>query len=105
MWMGLRSRKQHMAVIKTFVFVFVLPAIAISIVQMLLMITFAGFGGGGRQVIGPAIMCVLWVIKDAGFILWARRNLYSHFREGVAGIHLPRREFQPLETLRSFGRA
>ena len=105
MWMGLRSRKQHMAVIKTFVFVFVLPAIAIGIIQMLLMMTFSGFGGGGRQVLGPAIMCVLWVIKDAGFILWARRNLHSHFREGVAGINLPRREFQPLETLRSFGRA
>jgi ABC-type transport system involved in multi-copper enzyme maturation permease subunit len=105
MWMGLRSRKQHMAVIKTFVFVFVLPAIAIAIVQMFLMIAFAGFGGAGGQALVPAIMCVLWVIKDAAFILSARGNLYGHFREGVAGIHLPRPAFQPLEAIRSFGRA
>ena len=108
MWMGLRSRKQHMAVIKTFVFVFILPAVAIGIVQMILMITvsFAGFGGTGGQVLGPAITCVLWVMKDAAFILWARRNLYWHFREGVAGINSPRPVFKPLETIRSgFGRA
>jgi len=105
MWMGLRSRKQHMAVIKTFVFVFILPAFAISIVQMILMITFAGFAGTGRPLLGPAITCVLWVMKDAAFILWSRRNLYWHFREGVAGINLPRPVFQPLEAIRSLARA
>jgi ABC-type transport system involved in multi-copper enzyme maturation permease subunit len=100
MWMGLRSRKQHMAVIKTFVFVFILPAVAIGIVQMILMITFAGFAGTGRQALGPTITCILWVMKDAAFILWARRNLYWHFREGVAGINVSRPVFQPLEAIR-----
>jgi len=107
MWMGLRSRKQHMAVIKTFVFVFILPAIAITIVQMTLMFTvsFAGFRGMAQQVLGLAISGLLWVIKDAAFLLWARRNLYWHFREGVAGINSPRPVFKPLEAIRRFGRA
>ncbi len=100
MWMGLRSRRPHMAVIKTFVLVFILPAIAISIVQMILMITVSFTGLVGRQVLGPAITCLLWVLKDAAFILWARHNLYRHFREGVAGINLTRPVFQPLEAIR-----
>ena len=105
MWMGLRSRKPHMAVIKTFVLVFIVPGIAIGIVQMILMIAVSFTGLVGREVLGPAITCVLWVIKDAAFILWARRKLYRHFREGVAGIDSPRRVFKPLEAIRSFGRA
>jgi len=107
MWMGLRSRKQHMAVIKTFVFVFILPGVAIGIVQMILMITvpFTGFRGMAQQLFVLTISCLLWVMKDAAFILWARHNLHGHFREGVAGINPPRPVFKPLEAIRSFGRA
>jgi hypothetical protein len=92
MWIGLRSRKPHIAVIKTFAFVFLLPAVAITIVQTILMIavSFAGGGGAVREVVGPAVTGFLWVLKDAVFILWARRNLYGNFREAVAGINLRR---------------
>jgi hypothetical protein len=43
----------------------------------------------------------LWVVKDAVFILWARRNLYGHFREGVAGINSPRPVFSAQKAIRS----
>ena len=107
MWMGLRSRKPHVAVIKTFAFVFVLPAVAITILHTILMmnVSFGGGGGVGREVLGPAVTGFVWAVKDAVFILWSRRNLYRHFREGVAGINLPRPALRPLEAIRSFGRA
>jgi hypothetical protein len=107
MWMGLRSRKPHVAVIKTFAFVFVLPAVAITILHTILMmsVSFGGGGGVGREVLGPAVTGFVWAVKEAVFILWSRRNLYRHFREGVAGINLPRPALRPLEAIRSFGRA
>ncbi len=103
MWMGLRSRKPHIAVIKTFAFVFLLPAVAITILQTILVIAVSLGGGGGvvREIIGPTITGVLWVVKDAVFILWARRNLYGHFREGVAGINSPRPVFSAQKAIRS----
>jgi hypothetical protein len=89
MWIGLRSRKPHIAVIKTFVFVFLLPAVAIMVLQAILMIG-VSLAGRTAEVLGPAITGFLWVVKDAVFIVWARRNLYRNFREAVAGINLRR---------------
>jgi ABC-type transport system involved in multi-copper enzyme maturation permease subunit len=93
MWMGLRSRKPHIAIIKTFVFVLIIPFVGLAIIQTFLMIgvTFAmGFSSTASQLLAPAVGCFLWVVKDAAFFFWARRNLYWNFREAVAGIDLPR---------------
>lgn len=85
MWMGLRSRKAHVAVIKTLVFVFVLPFIGLGLFQLILTFGFA-FAGRMPDWLPPTASCVLWVAKDVIFIWWSRRRLHRHFRETVAGI-------------------
>jgi hypothetical protein len=88
MWMGLRSRKAHVAIIKTLVFVFVLPLIAIGILQVALTFTI-GLRWGLPQWLTPVVVCALCVAKDVAFTVWARRQLYTRFREAVAGIERP----------------
>jgi hypothetical protein len=100
MWMGLRSRKAHLAVIKTLVFVFVLPYIGLGLLQGILMFAFA-FGGRMPDWLAPTASCVLWVIKDVIFILASRRRLHTRFRETVAGIEtkpLPAKAKAPTPT-------
>jgi len=92
MWVGLRSRKPHIAIIKTYVAILIVPGIVITMLQGMLMIG-VNLAGIGWELLPTAVTCVLWVAKDALFILWARRNLYGRFREAVAGIDLPRRSF------------
>jgi hypothetical protein len=102
MWMGLRSQKPHLAIIKTFVFVFVVPVIALGIAQTFLAFSIgfaAGFNTVFGQLLTPAITCSLWVGKDIGFILWSRRQLDHHFREAVAGLAMPRAPRKELAEL------
>lgn len=89
MWMGLRSRKAHVAIIKTLVFVFVLPFIGLGLFQLMLTFGFA-FAGRMPDWLPPIASCVLWVIKDVIFIWWSRRRLHTRFRETVAGIETKR---------------
>ena len=93
MWMGLRSRKPHTAIIKTFVFVFIIPVVGLGIAQTFLSV-YMGFSGGFsstlNQLITPVVTGILWVAKDAAFVVWSRRKLDNHFREAVAGLDLPR---------------
>src|SRR5688572_19257498 len=100
MWLGLRSRRPHIAVIKTYVFVLIIPGVALSIIMGILMIGLS-LAGNYEQVLLTVITTLLWVVKDVALILWARRNLYSRFRDAVAGIDLPRRSFRPVNLLRA----
>jgi hypothetical protein len=100
MWMGLRSRKAHVAIIKTLVFVFVLPFIGLGLFQLILTFTFA-FRGRMPDWLPPAASCVLWVIKDVIFIRWSRGRLYTRFRETVAGIETKR--VRAADRVREYG--
>ena len=42
-----------------------------------------------------AVTTVLYLIKDIAFALWARRKLYSEFRERAAGVAAPIRPALP----------
>ena len=99
MWFGLRSRRPHIAVIKTYVFVLIVPAIVLSILMGILMIGFSR-AGMYEDWLPTIITTLLWVIKDIITILWARRNLYSRFHDAVAGTDLPRRSANPLNLFR-----
>jgi ABC-type transport system involved in multi-copper enzyme maturation permease subunit len=100
MWLGLRSRRPHIAVIKTYVLVLIIPGVALSIIMGILMIALS-LAGNYEQVLPTVITTLLWVIKDVALILWARRNLNWRFRVAVAGIDLPRRSFRPVKLLRA----
>lgn len=93
MWMGLTNRKLTMAVIKTVVFVQVLPWIA----QMFMMgfgMAFIGvimakaFASGGTMPfwIGMLPSMAFTLGKNIFFIAWARKRLFTRFRDAVTGI-------------------
>ncbi len=79
MWLGLVNRKASVALMKTFLFVMIIPWFATTLLQIiqifLLSKTFFGLP------LLTWITTFLWVVKDIAFILWARRNLYSRLRE------------------------
>ncbi|MBI3191500.1 MAG: hypothetical protein HYZ36_02465 [Pedosphaera parvula] len=82
MWMGLTSRKVHVAVIKTLVFVQVLPTFALMLVQGLLM-----FGAAFNQWpfwIGSIVTVVLTIGVHVAFALGSRRALLGNLRQRVA---------------------
>jgi hypothetical protein len=82
MWMGLTSKKASLAVIKTIVFVQVLPSVALAFLQGLLMfgLAFAQWPGW----IPGLIITVAAVAVHGSFIIFARRQLFTRFREVVA---------------------
>jgi hypothetical protein len=83
MWMGLTTKKPNIAVIKTFVFVQVIPWFVLTILQIFTSFSFARFGISSFMV-STVIMTLLWVSKDIAFIIWARRKLYSQLRDVAA---------------------
>lgn len=93
MWMGLTTKKANHAVIKTIVFVRVLPFVGLAFVQLGLQLSFSMTGGLSRWWITQIIVAVLAVILDVLFIRHARRRLLRDLRgvaaqssgEGVAG--------------------
>ena len=89
MWMGLTTKKNTMAVVKTFAFVIVLPWLALMFLQGFLMgFLFAyslGRGGvfGGWFWLGPAVIAAVNLGKDIFFICWSRRKLLTRFRDTI----------------------
>jgi ABC-type transport system involved in multi-copper enzyme maturation permease subunit len=82
MWMGLTSKKASLAVIKTIVFVQVVPGVALTFLSGLLMfgMAFAQWPGWMPGV----ILTVVTVGVHGTFIMVARRHLFTRFRETVA---------------------
>ena len=83
MWMGLITKKANHAVIKTIVFVQVLPFVALVFVQLGFQIGFSITGGFGSWWITQIIVAVLAVILNVLFIRHARKRLLNDLR-GVA---------------------
>jgi len=103
MWMGLTSKNNNVVTLKTLLFVQVIPwfvitfASAMVIPLLLLPALFkSGLGASGRTsavtsqmtnwfpLVSVALTALLSIAKDVGFILLARRQLYSSFRERAA---------------------
>ena len=98
MWMGMTSRNANLATLKTFLLVQVAPWLGISFLStmgtwMLLIpgITRIKSGTAGVPaiyawfpVIMTAFACMLSLGKDVSFVVWARNQLYTKFRERAA---------------------
>ena len=90
MWMGLNSRSSNMATLKTIEFVEVIPWFVASFAAMIivpLMLIPSLFRGAGSQMmmwyplITGLMSATLYLGKNAAFILWSRKKLYTQFRE------------------------
>jgi hypothetical protein len=87
MWMGVITRKPNLAVLKTLLFVYVLPLIVMWFVQLMLYAMVGVFGGGTGRIyfwIPTLVAGVLAVAIDLVFIVVAWRKLMGSFRETVA---------------------
>ena len=97
MWMGLNSKNANLATLKTIACVQIIPWFAVSFVAGMAAALFfmsslgrAALGGvpsGGMiwyPLIVSGITTLLYLAKDIGFILWARKKLYCEFRERAA---------------------
>jgi hypothetical protein len=87
MWMGVITRKPNLAVLKTLLFVYVLPWIVLSFVQGALYMSVAFMGSGGmglRLWVPPLVAGALAVVVDLVFFTVAWRRLMGNFRETVA---------------------
>ena len=85
MWMGVTSKKVNAAVIKTVVFVKVLPWLAMMFINMLLIfVIFAASRGSFGMWVPQLITFLVAIGGDVAFILVARRKLLKNFRELVA---------------------
>lgn len=91
MWMGLRSRKPNHAILKTLVFVQVLPWVGMMIALMLLMFAWSSWTRGTPGIFGiygiwlpQAVTLVGAVALDIAFIVFARRRLLRDLREVAA---------------------
>jgi hypothetical protein len=98
MWMGLTSKNTSLAVLKTIVFVQILPWLVISFASGLLGVAISmsrafrsGFSSPAASATFTVLLpfavglvaSVLALGKDVGLILWARRKLYTAAREQV----------------------
>lgn len=111
MWMGLTSRNNNLATLKTLVFVQVIPwfvisfgsAMLVSLIMMprLIKAGMAGSGpaGGGMMLWFPllstALSLLMSLAKDIGFIIFARSRLYRCYREEAARVIAPMRYALP----------
>ena len=99
MWMGLTSRSANLATLKTILFVQVIPWLVISFGSSMIIGLAVGFlfVKAGAKASSPSTWLVWWpllsaalsatlsVVKDIGFIIWARSKLRRSFREQAAG--------------------
>jgi hypothetical protein len=87
MWMGLTNRKITIAVLKTILFICVLPWVVGIFVQIGCVMTCA-FATGGRSGIPMWLAFIppmlLEFAKNIFFIAWSRRRLLTRFRQTVA---------------------
>jgi hypothetical protein len=106
LWAGLTSRTTNIATLKTMALVQIIPWFAVSfassmVVPLIMMPRLIGGGTWGPQMmawyplITSAVATILYVGKDVGFILWARRNLYTKFRERAVYALAPIRPAPP----------
>jgi hypothetical protein len=102
MWMGMNSKTNHLATLKTIAFVQVLPWFVITFASTLTipLLLMQGFLGGASfmvwyRLFSIAFTAVLSLGKDTAFILWSRKKLYSDFRDRVAEVSTPTRTFLP----------
>src|SRR5207244_2435684 len=96
MWMGMTSKSANLATLKTIVFVWAVPGLIITfgsyMVISMVMIPFLARAGGSQPsnflmwwpLLSAALAAILCLAKDLGFFVWARRKLYSSFREEAA---------------------
>jgi len=86
MWMGLTSKKANVAVIKTIVFVQVIPLIALWFITMLIYLG-VGFVMSGQWFnwLPQTLITILAVAADVAFILVSRKKLLTLFRELASG--------------------
>ncbi len=110
LWMSLTSKTSHLAALKTIVFVWIGPLVAIAFVSsmlaglLLLALMLPTFAKGANAnpgnwvmwgpLLGAVLTTALTVGKDILFATWARRRLFSSFRElavrAVAPVHIPK---------------
>lgn len=104
MWMGLTSNKGSLATLKTIAFIQIIPWFVISIFVSGLMVPIfmlpaLSIGSTQMMVWYPLltglISAVLYIAKDIFFCLWARKKLYTQFRERTAGLVPAQRSFVP----------
>ncbi|PYI83130.1 MAG: hypothetical protein DME26_15670 [Verrucomicrobia bacterium] len=112
MWMGLNSKTANLATLKTILFVQIIPWFVVSfasamIVPLLLLPKLMkGMSAAPSQImvwyplITSGLATVLYLAKDVAFLLWARRKLYSEFRERAAEAMAPIRLALPPSPLR-----
>ena len=93
MWMGLTSRTANLAVLKTILFVQVIPWFVITFSSSMLagiILAQSFFRGSANQpawwlvwwpLLNAALSTVLALSKDVAFIMWSRRKLHSSLRE------------------------
>ena len=81
MWMGLTSKKANAAVFKTIVFVHILPTVALWFVLMLIYVTGSSFMAGEFSWLPEVLTSCLAVATDFAFIYFARKKLFTQFRE------------------------
>jgi hypothetical protein len=102
MWMGLTSRNNSLASMKTFAFVQVIPAMLIWFASGMTMFLWfiplmsrAGSGGAVTAsfassdflwvaLVTSGVKCALTLAKDAAFAFWARTMLHATFREAAS---------------------
>ena len=95
MWMGLKTRKHSMAVLKTIGIVSVLPFVAsmtfflaLQVVAMQFIVRqYSSSASWSIQVAESLMACMpslVMICADVFFILWARRKLFTRFNEMVA---------------------
>ncbi len=103
MWMGMTSKNNNLATLKTLLFVLVVPWFVISIssgivTMLVLMPTFINMASKGSSsptgmstsigmwlpLLSVGFSTVMSLAKDAGFIAWSRNRLNSSFREQAA---------------------
>ena len=94
-WMGLTSRSANLGTLKAILFVQIIPWFVIAFAGTfgvgVLMMSFSVAGRPGGffiwwPVLSAAIPAALAIVKDVGFISWARKKLYSSFREQAAQL-------------------
>jgi len=114
MWMGMTSKTNNLATLKTILFVQVIPSFAISFASALAIpvlilpaVMKGGLSSGNANswltstfmswfpLISIALSTSLSLGKDIGFFLWARRTLYGSFREQATRSLSPIRYVAP----------
>ncbi|MEO8426276.1 MAG: ABC transporter permease subunit [Verrucomicrobiota bacterium] len=107
MWMGLNSKNSNLATLKTIVFVQIIPWFGVSFASAMVipLVLFSSLMKGVSNytpqmtvwfpLITSGLATVLFLAKDIAFSFWARRKLYSEFRQRAVQAVAPIRVAQP----------